>query len=51
MKSVRVQSFSGPFLLGLGLNSERYGVRMQENTEQKYSEQGHFSHSGSYSIF
>ena len=33
MKSVRIQSFSGP-----------YSVRMQENTDHKNSEYGHFSH-------
>ena len=34
MKSVRIQSFSGPYL-----------VRMQENTDQKNSEYVHFLHS------
>ena len=34
VKSVRVQSFSGP-----------YSVQMWENTDQKNSEYGHFSRS------
>ena len=39
MKSVRIRSFSGPYL-----------VRMRENTDQKNSEYEHFSRSVSYSI-
>ena len=35
VKSVRIQSFSGP-----------YSVRMRENTDQKISEYGHFSRCG-----
>ena len=34
VKSVRIRSYSGPFL-----------VRMQENTDQNNSEYGHFSRS------
>ena len=47
MKSVRIQSFSGPYFPALKLNTERYGVlvRMRENTDQKNSEYGHFSRS------
>ena len=44
MKSVRVQSFSGPYFPVFGLNIERdaslspYLVQMQENTDHKNSE-------------
>ena len=34
VKSVRIRRFFGP-----------YSVQMRENTNQKNSEQGHFSHS------
>ena len=37
VKSVYIRSFSGP-----------YSVRKRENTDQKSSEYGHFSHSESY---
>ena len=55
VKSVRIQSFSGPYFSAFGLNTERYGVRsifphsvkMRENTDQKNSEYGHFSCSAS----
>ena len=37
VKSVRIRSYSGP-----------YSIRMPTNTDQKDSEYGHFSRSGSY---
>ena len=40
VKSVRIQSFSGPHF--------PYSVQMRENTEQKNSDYGHFLCSGSY---
>ena len=51
LKSVRSQSFSGPYFLVFGLNSERYGislysVRMRENTNQENSKYEHFSRRG-----
>ena len=42
MKSVRIQSYSGPDFSTFGMNTERYGVRMGENTDQNNSEYGHF---------
>ena len=51
VKSVRIQSFSGPYCHAFGLNTERYkvicpySVWMWENTDQKNSEYGHFSRS------
>ena len=42
VKSIHIQSFSGPFFLTFGLNADR----MQENTDQKTSQYGHFSRSG-----
>ena len=39
MKSVRIQSFSGPYIPEVGLN-----------TDQKNSEYGHFSHSDLYKL-
>ena len=47
MESVRIRSFSGPHFAALGLNTGRYSVRVRENTAQKNSEYGHFSHSAS----
>ena len=48
VKIVRIRSFSGPHFPAFGLNTERYGlsysVWMRENTDQKNSEYGHFSH-------
>ena len=43
MKSVRIRTFSDPCFPTFGLNLERYGVQMLENTDQKNSEYGHFS--------
>ena len=43
VKSVRIRSFAGPYFPVFGLNTERYSVRMRENTDQKNSEYGHFS--------
>ena len=53
VKSDRIWSFSGPYFLAFGLNTERYrvslySVRMRENTYQKNSEYGHFSRSVYY---
>ena len=55
VKSVRIQSYSGPYFLAFGLNTERYkesqrsispySVRMRENTDQNNSEYEHFSRS------
>ena len=56
-RCVHIRSFSGPYFSSFGLNTAKYGVsltlylrylysvRMRENTEQKNSECGHFSHS------
>ena len=44
MKSVRIWSFSGPYFPAIGLNTESL-VRMRENTDQKNTDNGHFSHS------
>ena len=41
MKSVRIQSLSGPYFPAFGLKNER-PVRMRENTDQKNSEYRHF---------
>ena len=44
-KSVRIQSYSGPYFSAFGLNTERYSphsVRMRENTDYNNSEYGHF---------
>ena len=38
VKSVRVRSFSGPYFLTFGLNTETYSVRMRGNTDQNNSE-------------
>ena len=50
MKSVRIQSFSGPYFPAFGLNMERYGrsispysVHMRENRNQRNCEYGLFS--------
>ena len=46
VKSVRIQSFSGPYFLAFGLHILRislYAVQIRENTHQKNSEYGHFS--------
>ena len=45
MKSVRIQSFSGPYFPAFGLNTSPYLVRIRENTDQQNSEYGHFSRS------
>ena len=56
VKSVRIRSFSGPYCPTFGLNTERCSVslriqsdRMEENTDQKNSEYGHFLRSISLS--
>ena len=45
MKSVRIQSYSGPYFPAFGLTTERYGVshsfRMWENTGQNNSKYGY----------
>ena len=33
MKSVRIRSFSGPYFLTFGLNTERYGVSLHMQSE------------------
>ena len=33
MKGVRIQSFFGPFFLAFGLNAERYGVSLRNQSE------------------
>ena len=50
VKNFRIRSFSGPYFLTFGLNTERYlvSVRMRENLDQKNSEYGHFSRSAEY---
>ena len=52
MKNLCIQSFSGPYFSAFGQNMERYSVsispysaRMWGNTDQKNSEDGHFSRS------
>ena len=46
VKSVLIQSFSGPYFPAFHPNTENsYSVRMRENTDQKNSEYGHFSRS------
>ena len=56
VKSVRIQSFSGPCYPAFGLNEKRdtetkrdsifpYSVQIRENTDQKNSKCGHFSSS------
>ena len=57
VKSVHIQSFSGPYFSTFGLNTERYSVslriqydRMGENTDQKNFEYGHFLHRVSETI-
>ena len=42
VKSVRIRSYSGPYFPAFGRNTERYFVRMRENTDQNNSEYGHF---------
>ena len=42
MKRVCIRSFSGLCFAEFGLNSEKYRVSLQENTDQKNSEYGHF---------
>ena len=39
---VCTRSFSGPYFLTFGLNTERYSVQMRESKNQKNSEYGHF---------
>ena len=50
MKSVRVRSFSGPYIPAFGLNTERYpySVRLREKKDQKNSEYGNFSRSDNF---
>ena len=45
VKSVPIQSYSGPYFPALVLRISPYSVRMLENTDQKNSEYGHFSRS------
>ena len=51
MKSVRIQSFPGPYFPVFGLNIGRYSVSFRkqsecgENTDQNNSDYGHFSRS------
>ena len=51
VKSVPIQSYSGPHFLAFGLNTERYGVSLHirsecgENADKNNSEYGHFSRS------
>ena len=42
VKSVRIRDYSGPHFPTFGLNTERYSVRMRENTDQNNSEYEHF---------
>ena len=42
VKSVPIRSFSGPHFAVFGLNAERYGVQMWQNTDEKNSKYGHF---------
>ena len=57
VKSVHIRSFSGPYFLAFGLNTESlhskapYSVRIQENTDQKNSEYRHFLHSDRFNSF
>ena len=44
-ESVRIWSFSGSYFPAFGLNTEKYGVSLREDTDQKNSECGHFSRS------
>ena len=44
-ESVRIWSFSGSYFPAFGLNTEKYGVSLREDTDQKNSESGHFSRS------
>ena len=45
VKSVHIRSYSASYFLAFGLNTERYSVRMRENTDQNNSEYGHSSRS------
>ena len=42
VKSVYIRSYSGLYFPSFGLNTERYSVRMRENTYQNNSEYGQF---------
>ena len=42
-KCVRIRSYSGPYFPATGLNTERYGAQMRENTDQNNPKYGHFS--------
>ena len=43
VKNGRIRSYSGPYFLAFGLNTETpYSVRMRENTNQSNFEYGHF---------
>ena len=44
-KSVLIRSCPGPYFPAFGLNTERYSVRMRENTDLENSYKGHFSRS------
>ena len=50
VKSVRIRSYSGPYFLAFGLNTDRYSVRLRirENTGQKNSKYGYFLHTVIY---
>ena len=41
-RCVRTRSYSGLYFPTFGLNTQRYSVRMWENTDKKNSEYGHF---------
>ena len=43
VKRVHIPDFSGPYFTAFGLNTD---LRMRENADQKNSEYGHFSRSG-----
>ena len=42
MKSVRMRSFSGPYIPAFGRSISPNSVQMRENTDQKNSKCGHF---------
>ena len=42
VKSVCIRSYSGPYFPALGLNTEKYSVRVRENTDQNNSKYWHF---------
>ena len=48
VKRVRFRSYSAPYFLACGLNTEKYSIkcRMRQNTNQNNFEYGHFSCNG-----